>query len=160
MGEPTGPHFALLAKIAARNGLAKLSMGMSADFELAIRFGATSVRVGTALFRFSLPFPLRGGVGGGGGCLKSSSRPNDPPARPPSAPTLPSRGRVRVWRSSLTIRPQPVSTTSASPGFAAASTASRSSLASATQPWVSVNSGRARWRKIAEPMPGTTGSSL
>jgi pyridoxal phosphate enzyme (YggS family) len=49
-GEPPGPHFALLAKIAARNGLAKLSMGMSADFELAIRFGATSVRVGTALF--------------------------------------------------------------------------------------------------------------
>ncbi|MFI4975187.1 MAG: YggS family pyridoxal phosphate-dependent enzyme [Caulobacterales bacterium] len=48
--EPAGPHFALLAKIAARNGLAKLSMGMSADFELAIRFGATSVRVGSALF--------------------------------------------------------------------------------------------------------------
>jgi pyridoxal phosphate enzyme (YggS family) len=50
LGEPAGPHFALLAKIAARNGLARLSMGMSADFELAIRFGATSVRVGTALF--------------------------------------------------------------------------------------------------------------
>jgi pyridoxal phosphate enzyme (YggS family) len=49
-GEPPGPHFALLAKIAARNGLAKLSMGMSADFETAIRFGATSVRVGSALF--------------------------------------------------------------------------------------------------------------
>ncbi|MFI4935730.1 MAG: YggS family pyridoxal phosphate-dependent enzyme [Caulobacterales bacterium] len=49
-GEPAGPHFALLAKIAARNGLAKLSMGMSADYELAVRFGATSVRVGTALF--------------------------------------------------------------------------------------------------------------
>jgi pyridoxal phosphate enzyme (YggS family) len=48
--EPPGPHFALLAKIAARNGLAKLSMGMSADFETAIRFGATSVRVGSALF--------------------------------------------------------------------------------------------------------------
>jgi len=47
--EPPGPHFALTAKIAARNGLAKLSMGMSADFETAIRFGATSVRVGTAL---------------------------------------------------------------------------------------------------------------
>lgn len=43
-------HFALLAKIAARNGLAKLSMGMSADFEAAIRFGATSVRVGSSLF--------------------------------------------------------------------------------------------------------------
>jgi len=48
--EPAGPHFALLAKIAARNGLQKLSMGMSADFETAIRFGATSVRVGSALF--------------------------------------------------------------------------------------------------------------
>jgi pyridoxal phosphate enzyme (YggS family) len=48
--EPPGPHFALLAKIAARNGLAGLSMGMSADFETAIRFGATAVRVGSALF--------------------------------------------------------------------------------------------------------------
>ena len=43
-------HFALLAKIARRNGLAKLSMGMSGDFETAIRFGASSVRVGSALF--------------------------------------------------------------------------------------------------------------
>lgn len=48
--EPPGPHFALLSKIAARNGLQKLSMGMSADFETAVRFGATSVRVGSALF--------------------------------------------------------------------------------------------------------------
>jgi pyridoxal phosphate enzyme (YggS family) len=48
--EPPAPHFALLAQIAARNGLAKLSMGMSADFETAVRFGATSVRVGSALF--------------------------------------------------------------------------------------------------------------
>ncbi len=48
--EPAGPHFALLAKIAARNGVGRLSMGMSADFETAIRFGATSVRVGSALF--------------------------------------------------------------------------------------------------------------
>lgn len=48
--EPPGPHFALLAKIAARNGLARLSMGMSGDFETAIAFGATSVRVGSALF--------------------------------------------------------------------------------------------------------------
>lgn len=43
-------HFALLASIARRNGLAELSMGMTADFEIAIRFGATLVRVGTALF--------------------------------------------------------------------------------------------------------------
>ena len=49
-GEAAGPHFALLADIAARNGLAGLSMGMSADFETAIRFGATAVRVGAALF--------------------------------------------------------------------------------------------------------------
>jgi pyridoxal phosphate enzyme (YggS family) len=48
--EPPGPHFALLKKIAERNGLAKLSMGMSGDFETAIRFGATSVRVGSAVF--------------------------------------------------------------------------------------------------------------
>jgi PLP dependent protein len=48
--EPPGPHFALLAKIAARNGLSKLSMGMSGDYETAVRFGATSVRVGSALF--------------------------------------------------------------------------------------------------------------
>lgn len=43
-------HFALLAKIAARNGLAKVSMGMSADYEAAVRLGATHVRVGSALF--------------------------------------------------------------------------------------------------------------
>ena len=49
-GEPPGPHFALLGIIAARNGLSRLSMGMSGDFETAIRFGATSVRVGSALF--------------------------------------------------------------------------------------------------------------
>ena len=48
--EPAGPHFALLAKLAARNGLAKLSMGMSGDFETAIAFGATGVRVGSAVF--------------------------------------------------------------------------------------------------------------
>ena len=43
-------HFALLREIARRNGLDRLSMGMSADFETAIRFGATHVRVGTAIF--------------------------------------------------------------------------------------------------------------
>jgi PLP dependent protein len=48
--EPAAPHFALLAKIAAANGLAELSMGMSGDFETAIRFGATHVRIGSALF--------------------------------------------------------------------------------------------------------------
>jgi PLP dependent protein len=49
-GEPPAMHFALLAKIARRNGLERLSMGMSGDFETAIAFGATSVRVGSALF--------------------------------------------------------------------------------------------------------------
>lgn len=48
--EPAGPHFALLAKLAARHGLEEVSMGMSGDFETAARFGATHVRVGTAFF--------------------------------------------------------------------------------------------------------------
>ena len=43
-------HFALLAELARRNGLDQLSMGMSADFEIAVQFGATHVRVGTAIF--------------------------------------------------------------------------------------------------------------
>ena len=50
LDEPPAPHFALTAKIAQRNGLKLLSMGMSADFALAIRFGATHVRVGSAIF--------------------------------------------------------------------------------------------------------------
>ncbi|MGB3626359.1 MAG: YggS family pyridoxal phosphate-dependent enzyme [Henriciella sp.] len=48
--EPAGPHFALLAKIAQENELDDLSMGMSADYELGARFGATHVRVGSAFF--------------------------------------------------------------------------------------------------------------
>ncbi len=44
------PHFALLAEVAARNGLAGLSMGMSGDFETAVALGATHVRVGSAIF--------------------------------------------------------------------------------------------------------------
>ncbi|HEY7900453.1 MAG TPA: YggS family pyridoxal phosphate-dependent enzyme [Caulobacteraceae bacterium] len=48
--EPPAPHFALLREIAKRNGLAELSMGMSADFRLAVRFGATRVRLGSAIF--------------------------------------------------------------------------------------------------------------
>jgi hypothetical protein len=48
--EEAALHFALLCEIAKRNGLDQLSMGMSADFETAIRFGATYVRVGTAIF--------------------------------------------------------------------------------------------------------------
>ncbi|MEN3929612.1 YggS family pyridoxal phosphate-dependent enzyme [Microvirga sp. W0021] len=48
--EPPSPHFALLRKIAERNGLKELSMGMSADFDPAIQMGATCVRIGTAIF--------------------------------------------------------------------------------------------------------------
>jgi len=48
--ETPAPHFALTAKIAARNGLKNLSMGMSADFATAIQFGATHIRVGSAIF--------------------------------------------------------------------------------------------------------------
>lgn len=48
--EAPAPHFALLAKIAARNGLHVLSMGMSGDYDIAAQLGATHVRVGTALF--------------------------------------------------------------------------------------------------------------
>lgn len=48
-------HFALLAKIAARNDLQVLSMGMSADFEVGVQFGATHVRVGSAIFGSRLP---------------------------------------------------------------------------------------------------------
>jgi pyridoxal phosphate enzyme (YggS family) len=50
LDEAPAPHFALTAKIARRNGLKLLSMGMSADFAIAIRFGATHVRVGSAIF--------------------------------------------------------------------------------------------------------------
>ncbi len=50
LDQEPAPHFALLREIARRNGLEVLSMGMSADFETAIRFGATHVRVGTAIF--------------------------------------------------------------------------------------------------------------
>jgi pyridoxal phosphate enzyme (YggS family) len=50
LDEAPAPHFALTAKIAKRNGLKLLSMGMSADFTIAIAFGATHVRVGTAIF--------------------------------------------------------------------------------------------------------------
>lgn len=49
-GEDAGPHFAMLAGMAARNGLSGLSMGMSGDFEAAIAAGATHVRVGSAIF--------------------------------------------------------------------------------------------------------------
>jgi PLP dependent protein len=48
--DDVAPHFAFLAKLARENGLSELSMGMSGDFEMAVRFGATYVRVGSAIF--------------------------------------------------------------------------------------------------------------
>jgi len=56
LDEEPSLHFALLREIARRNGLEDLSMGMSSDFEVAIRFGATLVRVGTAIFGSRPPF--------------------------------------------------------------------------------------------------------
>ncbi|AMM86347.1 alanine racemase [Martelella sp. AD-3] len=49
-GENPGPHFALLADLAKENNVPKLSIGMSGDYEIAVAFGATSVRVGSAIF--------------------------------------------------------------------------------------------------------------
>ena len=50
LGEQASPHFALLEVIAARNGIQELSMGMSADWQLAVQLGATIVRIGSAIF--------------------------------------------------------------------------------------------------------------
>ncbi len=50
VGEQASPHFALLGVIAARNGISELSMGMSADWSLAVQLGATYVRIGSAIF--------------------------------------------------------------------------------------------------------------
>ena len=57
LDEPPALHFALLSELAGRHGLDELSMGMSGDFEAAIRHGATLVRVGTALFGTRPPRP-------------------------------------------------------------------------------------------------------
>ncbi len=57
LDEECSLHFALLREIARRNGLDGLSMGMSADYEVAIQFGATLVRVGTAIFGARKPYP-------------------------------------------------------------------------------------------------------
>lgn len=54
-GDDAAPHFALLARLAKDNDLKNLSMGMSGDFELAVKFGATHVRVGTAIFGTRAP---------------------------------------------------------------------------------------------------------
>ena len=57
LGADPGPHFRLLRRIAERRGLARLSMGMTADFEAAIANGATHVRIGTAIFGPRAPRP-------------------------------------------------------------------------------------------------------
>ncbi|WP_321344039.1 YggS family pyridoxal phosphate-dependent enzyme [Breoghania sp.] len=59
LNEAPSPHFALLAKIAERNGLEGLSMGMSGDFEMAVGQGATHVRVGSAIFG-TRDYPAKG----------------------------------------------------------------------------------------------------
>ena len=56
-GDDAAPHFAFLAKLARDHGLKNLSMGMSGDFEMAVKFGATHVRVGTAIFGMRTPHP-------------------------------------------------------------------------------------------------------
>jgi hypothetical protein len=63
--EEPGVHFAFLAKLAAELGLAGLSMGMSADFETAVAFGATHVRVGSEIFGARPPQPPRRQSGNG-----------------------------------------------------------------------------------------------
>ena len=50
INEPPAPHFALLAKLAARNNVRSISMGMSADYEIAVQLGATHVRIGSQIF--------------------------------------------------------------------------------------------------------------
>lgn len=60
LDEEPSPHFALLREIGRRNGIAALSMGMSADYEIAVAFGATLVRVGTAIFGAREPYPPAG----------------------------------------------------------------------------------------------------
>jgi len=60
LDEEPSPHFALLREIGKRNGITELSMGMSADYEIAIAFGATLVRVGTAIFGARQPYPPTG----------------------------------------------------------------------------------------------------
>jgi len=72
--EAPAPHFALLQKIAKRLGLASLSMGMSGDFETAIAFGATDIRVGSAIF------------GHRPAATVSDRRPPEPPAGSSSRP--------------------------------------------------------------------------
>lgn len=57
LDDDAAPHFAFLAKLARDHGLTHLSIGMSGDFELAVKFGATHVRVGTAIFGARAPHP-------------------------------------------------------------------------------------------------------
>lgn len=59
MDESPAPYFALLVKIARENGIAKLSMGMSGDFPIAVKFGATHLRLGTAIFGTRTKTPIK-----------------------------------------------------------------------------------------------------
>lgn len=65
--DPPSPHFALLAQLARRNGLSRLSMGMSSDFGAAIQLGSTDVRIGTAIFGARAPKPSAPAVDQDGG---------------------------------------------------------------------------------------------
>ena len=126
--DDAAPHFAFLAKLAREHGLSNLSMGMSGDFELAVKFGATHVRVGTAIFGARAPHPS----------MSSSEdiRPHaelskhELPIDLIAGPKLPDRRQRIVTgqrHAALGVRN---------------------------------NSGLARCRKMALPLPGTTGSSL
>ena len=94
-GEAPAPHFALLREIARRNGLAGLSMGMSGDYEIALGFDASLVRVGTAIFGArAAAAAAAGDVNHTGGRY----RPNTACHAPPTAPraTAPSARPARA----------------------------------------------------------------
>ena len=125
-----GPHFALLAKIAARNGLRMLSMGMSADFETAIEVGATHVRVGSAIFGHRVP---------GSVSWERGHRPILTPRR--------------IWVSRY-----PITITACRESLG--STLRKTSGATATQPAVGEPFSRDRCQKMALPRPLTIGPSF
>ena len=104
--EPPAPHFALTAKIARRNGLKLLSMGMSADFPLAIAFGATHVRVGTAIFRRShMIGGLRAGWRSGSWARIAPADAADRSARSATHPAVGDRLGRATWMNTALPRP-------------------------------------------------------
>jgi hypothetical protein len=94
LDEEPAMHFALLAKIAGRLGLKELSMGMSGDFEKAIAFGATYVRIGTAIF--GARDYQREGLDQHRPCQRLNR---------PSAQTLPSNGSLAFGGADGTVAP-------------------------------------------------------